>query len=190
MSLLFTHEAKQVLEKHGLGDLVAVINKNREIEIAGKCGRTIFALTNMKFGKQNPTKREIEIGVQVLDDFLSKNADKIKEYTKLLEEANAPTNITKNGVMTSRYNYGKHYVFDSESTEDSMEISLKYDKLMNKVTETHFKIHDGSKIDFDELKKRIEKVYKQSVENMYELLKTEEAAEKLNKIKNELNLLC
>ena len=83
------------------------------LSIVGECGQPLVNISGIKFARADPTNKEIELAVSLLDSFLSKHLGDIGSYLSLrqkLTKMNIPILEDNANQVTyaEAYFYNKH----------------------------------------------------------------------------------
>lgn len=108
MSLLLRKLCQPVLDEHGLGHLHATeIEYPYTLKITTECGESFIRISTIKFTKVTPNQAEIKYAAELLGDFLTKNAEKVKNYLRAKAAYNnCPENDSPKSITISHNYHG------------------------------------------------------------------------------------
>ena len=123
MSLLLRKECQEVLDNIGLSTYHAEIKwirpsqwskekKGRFLSIVGECGKELVTLHGITFSRSSPSKAEIVIAAELLQEFLSNHRKTIKDLIQIGAVANKIP--TQPACMSAVDNVFSGYVVDSK----------------------------------------------------------------------------
>ena len=84
MSLIFRQLAQELLDSNDLPMLHADIHPQRyTVQISTECGKPLTELNGVQFSRRSPTMAEINYAVELLDAFLIKHGQTIRDAIKV-----------------------------------------------------------------------------------------------------------
>lgn len=91
---------QEIINNSNIGDYHARIDAHsKTLIIVGPCGKTLFNIYGIKFGKVIPSMSEIDVAVELLQEFFLSHKDKIANYfaakkdLKKIKEFDKPDHI-------------------------------------------------------------------------------------------------
>jgi hypothetical protein len=90
MSLILRKKCQTILDGNDVDFLHADIDPNGLfLRLVTECGKPIVTIHGVTFSRKSPTNAEVEYAVELLDAFMVKHGDKLREYVKLSRAATA-----------------------------------------------------------------------------------------------------
>jgi hypothetical protein len=78
--------SQEILNRFDLDDYHAAIDNNKHMAVVGPCGKPLFHIYGITFNRASPTGAEIEYAVELLNEFLVKHRQTIKDYFKAIDK--------------------------------------------------------------------------------------------------------
>jgi hypothetical protein len=94
MSLFLRKKCQEKLDEVGLENYhVQVDETSKCLMIVGECGQIMTTIVGIRLSRMAPNEKEIDLALELLDDFLTKHADNFREFLKVkarAEQAKVP----------------------------------------------------------------------------------------------------
>ena len=134
--LMIRQLGQDILNTYALDDYHLTTDGNRNLQIQDDNGNVLLSPNGIQFSKSNPTKKEINYSLELLDNFLSKHFIIIKAYLDKLKAfrlMEKPKEKFDKFKMSAPYkHYGKNETFYTLTyTDKFFKWSFKLDTKVN-----------------------------------------------------------
>jgi len=102
MSILIRKECQPALDAAGL-EMLHVAVHDKTLTLDRECGRTLIAISGIRFHSNSPKVAEVEYATKLFHKFLEKHINALRDYTVLLQEFNSLPIPAKPESSSDRY---------------------------------------------------------------------------------------
>ena len=138
MSLTLREKAQPLLDQHGLVNYHVGISSQKQMQIHTECGQLVVGVKGVTFSRQDPTLKEIDYSIELLDAFLAKHIVLLKKMMVAKAKDQKMEEVKHAGFANARYGTNSRIQISYKvkkqgdivfSEDGSVVINLSFDSL-------------------------------------------------------------